>query len=137
MSRKVEFFMKRVMTGFCLRAVIVFLGVFASLNVFAGTTQLTLSAINTSFTSGVKNIVVLMQDIATVAGIGFVFSSFFKFHQHKMNPQQVPLSQGVTMLMIGAGLTVFPHLLNTASKAVFGQSIAKVGSASISGVISS
>jgi len=58
-----------------------------------------------------------------IAGIGFIMASFFKFHQHKLNPTQVPMSQGITLLLIGAGLAVFPHLFGTATQAVFGTKI--------------
>ena len=72
-----------------------------------------------------------------IAGIGFIMASFFKFHQHKLNPTQVPLSQGITLLLIGAGLAVFPTLLPTATHAVFGSSadIAKIGGGQIGGLI--
>lgn len=126
---------QRIFAGLFPRMLAIFVGLFVAADVLAGTTSLTLTAINTSLTSGVGNFVKLMQDISTVAGVGFIFSAFFKFHQHKMQPTQVPLSQGVTMLLIGAGLTVFPHLLNTTSKAVFGQSIAQVGGSDIKNVV--
>ena len=48
-------------------------------------------------------------------------ASFFKFHQHKLNPQQISLSQGVSLLLIGGGLSVFPWMLPTAKQAVFGK----------------
>lgn len=129
---------QRFFSGLFFRSFLVFLGVFLAADVMAGgTASLSLESINKSLSSGVGSLVKLMQDIATVAGIGFIFSAFFKFHQHKMQPTQVPLSQGITMLLIGAGLTVFPHLLNTTSQAVFGQSISKVGSSAISKVVTS
>lgn len=122
--------------GIFIRLLIVLVGVFFSTEILAGVTaQLTLTQINTTITHGIGTTVSVMQDIALVAGIGFIFSSFFKFHQHKMNPTQVPLSQGVTLLVIGAGLTVFPHLLNTASQGVFGTGIAKAGSTAVRSVV--
>jgi len=54
----------------------------------------------------------VMQVVAYVAGTGFVFTSFFKFDQHKKNPTQIPLSQPLTLLAIGAGLLVLPQILN-------------------------
>jgi intracellular multiplication protein IcmD len=79
----------------------------------------------------------MLEDVALICGVGFILASFFKFHQHKLNPTQVPMSQGVTLLVIGAGLSVFPHLLNTASSGVFGASVAKLGSGGIGSIISS
>ncbi|OGT67829.1 MAG: hypothetical protein A3J38_02165 [Gammaproteobacteria bacterium RIFCSPHIGHO2_12_FULL_45_9] len=123
------------MSKLVFRLLILFAGMCVANAVFAGTTQLTLSTLNTNISKGIGDIVSIMQDIALVAGIGFVFASFFKFHQHKMNPTQVPLSHGITLLVIGAALAVFPHLLSTASQGVFGQSIAKAGSTGIKSVV--
>ncbi len=61
----------------------------------------------------------ILTDIAVLAGVGFVLASLFKFHQHKLNPTQVPISQGVTLLLVGAALLVFPLLLSTTTQAVF------------------
>ena len=120
--------------SFLLRATVVILGVLFATESLAAT-QLTVSAIQQNLSKGISNISIVMEDIALVAGIGFIFSSFFKFHQHKMNPTQVPLSQGVTLLVIGSGLAVFPHLLSTTTQGVFGQNVTTLGSSSISKVI--
>ncbi len=79
------------------------------------------STIATNISKSVGSFVKILEDIALVTGIGFIMASFFKFHQHKLNPTQVPISQGVTLLLIGAALVVFPTLLPTATKAVFGS----------------
>jgi intracellular multiplication protein IcmD len=63
----------------------------------------------------------LLEDVSLIAGIGFVMASFFKFHQHKLNPQQVPISQGITLLLVGGGLTIFPALLPVGGKALAGS----------------
>ena len=65
------------------------------------------------------------MDVSLIAGIGFVVASFFKFHQHKQNPQQVQMSQGVSLLLIGCGLTLVPLLVPTASVAVMGTAAKK------------
>ena len=123
--------------GLCMRFFVLLSGILFASEVLAGGSQLTLTGINSTLGTGIGNVVKIMQDIATVAGVGFIFAAFFKFHQHKMQPTQVPLSQGVVMLVIGAGLTVFPHLLGTASKGVFGQSVARVGGTDITAAIGS
>lgn len=123
--------------GVCFRLLIIIAGILFSADVMAGATaQLTLSGINKTVSKGIGTTVTVMQDIALIAGVGFIFSSFFKFHQHKMNPTQVPLSQGVTLLVIGAGLTIFPHLISTASQGVFGTGIVKAGTTSIKSIVS-
>lgn len=86
----------------------------------------------------VKHLATVLVDVCLIAGIGFIMAAFFKFHQHKLNPQQIPLSQGITLLLIGAGLTLFPTILPTASNSVFGKDakIAKVGGGQIHSLIS-
>ncbi len=124
-------------SGIAARLFVMLAGVFLAGDVFgAAAEQLTLTTLNTKISTGVGSVIVIMQDVATITGIAFIFSSFFKFHQHKMNPTQVPMSQGVTLLVIGAGLTVFPHLLNTASLGLFGQTITKAGDKGIAEVVS-
>lgn len=88
----------------------------------ATTSGIALSTISANVDSSVKELSTVLSDISLIAGVGFVMASFFKFHQHKLNPTQVPISQGVTLLLIGAGLVLFPTMLPTAKRAVFGTS---------------
>lgn len=92
-----------------------------------------LSAVQENIQHTSTHIIVILSDIALLAGIGFIMASFFKFHQHKLNPTQVPMSQGVTLLVIGAGLTLFPIIIPTAKNAVVGSS-AKVAHVTGSGI---
>ncbi|WP_423064275.1 type IV secretion protein IcmD [Candidiatus Paracoxiella cheracis] len=106
----------------------------------AGVTQgIALSSIASNVDTSVKEISTVISDISLIAGVGFVMASFFKFHQHKLNPTQVPISQGVTLLLIGAGLIIFPSVLPTAKRAIFGSGaeIAKVGGGQIHSIIGS
>ncbi|MCB1827481.1 MAG: type IV secretion protein IcmD [Coxiellaceae bacterium] len=99
-----------------------------------------LSAIQTNLTSTVSSLGRVFTIVSLIAGIGFVMASFFKFHQHKLNPTQVPVSQGVTLLLIGAGLMAFPLLLPTATHAAFGVSqsgISQVSGGAINSIIGS
>lgn len=80
----------------------------------------------------VANILVMLS---TIAGIGFIMASFFKFHQHKMNPQQTPMSQGITLVIIGAAMVVFPYLLQPVSQAVFGNKVAQISGKGIDNII--
>lgn len=100
---------------------------------------ISLSSIGSNVDSSVVQLARVLTDLSLIAGIGFVMASFFKFHQHKLNPTQVPISQGITLLLIGAGLMLFPVMLPTATHAVFGSSptISKVGGGDISSLIGS
>ena len=126
--------MKKLLCGGVgLRLAVLLAGVFCvSAAMAAG---ITLSTVQSNVKGSVINIAKILQNIALVSGIGFIFASFFKFHAHKMQPQQVPLSQGVALLLVGAGLAVFPLLLNTATKAVFNTTVQSAGSGAIASVI--
>lgn len=99
-----------------------------------------LSSIQSNLGSTVKQLASVLEIISLIAGVGFVMASFFKFHQHKLNPTQVPVSQGVTLLLIGAGLMIFPLLLPTATKAAFGVTaggISRTSGGAINSIIGS
>jgi intracellular multiplication protein IcmD len=96
-----------------------------------------LSTITNNVNNSVYQLARILTDIALITGVGFVLASFFKFHQHKLNPTQVPISQGVTLLLIGAALLVFVLMLPTAKRAVFGSTaqMTKIGGTQLNGVI--
>lgn len=90
-------------------------------NSFAGASQgVELTAVATRISGSIGSIAKILSYVALIAGIGFILASFFKFHQHKLNPTQVPLSQGITLLLIGSGLTLFPVMIPSARNAVVG-----------------
>lgn len=118
----------------------VFLGTFfVSTHVFADpvTSGVQLSDVSKNIQGTVSSLAVILNNVALIAGIGFVMASFFKFHQHKLNPTQVPMSQGITLLLIGAGLTLFPVIIPTAKDAVVGTSakVSKVSGGDMSTLI--
>ena len=79
-----------------------------------------LTSLNKTVSTSILNMSSLLQDVAIICGVCFVLASLFKFHQHKLNPTQVPISQGVTLLLVGAALTVFPLIVGTVERATFG-----------------
>lgn len=80
-----------------------------------------LASIQGNIATSVSETAKILQDLSLIAGIGFIMASFFKFHQHKLNPTQVPMSQGITLLVIGGGLTLFPLLIPTAGSTILGK----------------
>src|SRR3990167_1343519 len=102
---------------------------FAVDNSFAAVSAIKLSEITKNVNSTVSQLSRILTDVALIAGIAFILASFFKFHQHKLNPPQVPISQGATLLLIGAALTLFVVMLPTAKTAVFGSTaqMSKIG----------
>ncbi len=113
---------------------------FAADMALADGTYVTLGTVAKSVDGTVGQLATVLVDISLIAGIGFIMASFFKFHQHKQNPQQVQMSQGISLLLIGCGLTLIPLLIPTASVAVLGTNAktpAKIGGDSIHSLIGS
>ncbi len=105
---------------------VVLVGVFyAGSALAAPPAAIDLTKISGSVDKTVTQLSTILIDICLIAGIGFIMSSFFKFHQHKQNPQQVQMSQGISLLLIGCGLTLVPILIPTASVAVLGSTAGK------------
>ncbi len=104
-----------------------------------GNTYVTLTAIQGHIAVTVTETAKILQDLSLISGIGFILSSFFKFHQHKLNPTQVPMSQGLTLLIIGGCLTLFPILVPTAGTTILGGSaeVSKVSGSRIADLIGS
>jgi intracellular multiplication protein IcmD len=97
-------------------------GLLFSALAFAGTNNyVSLSVIASSVGKTIYNLSTVLVDVSIISGVGFVMASFFKFHQHKQNPQQVQMSQGVSLLLIGCGLTLVPLLIPTGAVAVLGS----------------
>ncbi len=110
---------------------------FAS-SAFAAGSYVSIGTISSTVDKTVSALGVVFTDISIIAGLGFCTASFFKFHQHKQNPQQVQMSQGVSLLLIGCGLTLIPLLVPTASVSVLGKqgaNNAKVGGTAITNLI--
>jgi intracellular multiplication protein IcmD len=100
---------------------------------------LKISAVTSNVTTAMGSTAKVLQSVALLSGIGFIMVSFFKFHQHKLNPTQTPLSQGLAMLVIGAGLVLFPTLIPTAESVISGTTgkTAQISGSTISGLIGS
>ena len=99
----------------------------------SATSGLTLSGVGGNISKSVGNLAKILSNIALIAGIGFILAAFFKFHQHKLNPTTTPLSQGITLLLFGSGLTLFPIMIPTARNSIAG-STASISSLSGSGI---
>jgi intracellular multiplication protein IcmD len=104
----------------------------------SGATYVSLGTVSKSVNSTVAELATVLIDVSLIAGIGFIIAAFFKFHQHKQNPTQVQMSQGVSLLLIGCGLTLIPLLIPTASVSVLGtaaKSTAQIGGSTIHDLI--
>ena len=104
----------------------IFFGICCSL-LFVGTAfaapvnaVVTISAVAGTIGKSVLALGEIISDIALVAGIGFLLASFFKFDQHKKNPTQIPVSQPLTLMLIGAALCLFPTIMPLVQTAAFG-----------------
>lgn len=92
----------------------------------------TISTIATNVTTHVNAIANILSISAYIAGVGFALSGILQFKTHKENPQQVPLSKPVMMIIIAAALLFLPTVLTIAGNSLFGHnatSAAKAGGA--------
>ncbi len=104
----------------------------------AGTSVLAVSGagigtVASAVTSNLEGIARLITAAAYVAGMGFVVAAIVKFKAHKDNPTNIPLSQPVVALFIGAALIFAPSVFKSAGGTLFGTSGVKGG---ISGITS-
>ena len=114
---------------YCSLAAFLGIGLLFTSDLFAQatvSTAVSIKDVQETIGKTVVNIATIISNIALVAGIGFLLASFFKFDQHKKNPTQIPISQPLTLLLIGAGLCLFPTIMPLVQTSVFGTS-AKTG----------
>ena len=120
---------KTKLFSFYTLAAVFGISLFFTSDLFAQTTvsnTVTIKSVQETIGRTVVNIATIISNIALVAGIGFLLASFFKFDQHKKNPTQIPISQPLTLLLIGAGLCLFPTIMPLVQTSVFGTD-AKAG----------
>jgi len=85
----------------------------------------TMTTVAKSVDNTASELATVLIDVGLCVGICFVIAGFFKIHQYKLNPQQVQLGQGVSLLLIGCGMTLIPLLIPTASVSVMGTAAKK------------
>ena len=98
---------------------------FCTFQVFAAT----ISSIATTVTTEATAIAKLLSVTAYVAGVGFALAGVLQFKAHKENPQQVPLSKPVVMIVVAACLLFLPTILNVAGATLFGSSATSAATA--------
>lgn len=87
------------------------------------------STVATNVTTHVNAIANLLSISAYIAGVGFALSGILQFKTHKENPQQVPLSKPVMMIIIAAALLFLPTVLTIAGNSLFGNNAASAAKA--------
>ena len=83
----------------------------------------------TTITTEANAIAKLLSVTAYVAGVGFAIAGILQFKAHKENPQQVPLSKPVMIIMVSACLLFLPTILNIAGASLFGSSATSAATA--------
>jgi intracellular multiplication protein IcmD len=81
----------------------------------------TVATVATSVTTQVDAVVKLLNITAYIAGVGFALSGILQFKTHKENPQQVPLSKPIIMILVAACLLFLPTVLTIAGNSMFGH----------------
>lgn len=57
------------------------------------------------------DVINLVLSVTTLAGVIFLFAAVAKFYQHRKNPQQVPISQSLVLILLGIILIILPYIL--------------------------
>lgn len=91
--------------------------VFAS----SGSGGQTLGDVSANVTSTMNDVAKLITAVSYVAGVAFALMGMLKLKAHKEQPQQVPLSQPMVLLIIAAGLVFLPSLITSAGATVWGS----------------
>ncbi len=73
-------------------------------------------------TKTMDNVAKLITAVSYVAGVGFAVMGMLKLKAHKDQPQQVPLSQPMVLLVIAAGLVFLPSLIKSTGATVWSSS---------------
>jgi intracellular multiplication protein IcmD len=81
----------------------------------------TISAVVTSITVQVNAIANLLSIVAYIAGVCLFLSGILQFKTHKENPQQVPLSKPIVIIMVASALLFLPTVLTIAGNSLFGH----------------
>ena len=68
----------------------------------------------------------LISIISFVAGLGIGMSGILKLKAHSQNPAQVPLSQPMFRILVGAGLIALPTALGNGIMTFFGDDTQRV-----------
>lgn len=79
-----------------------------------------LVTIATTVTTQANAVAKLLSVLSYVAGVGFAMAGILQLKAHKENPQQIPLSKPVVMIVVAACLLFLPTILGTAGESLFG-----------------
>jgi intracellular multiplication protein IcmD len=80
------------------------------------------TALVTQVTGQANSIATLLNVASYVAGVGFALAGVLQFKAHKENPQQVPLSKPIVLIIVAASLLFLPSIMNIAGQSLFGSS---------------
>lgn len=78
-------------------------------------------------TSNMANIAKLITAASYVAGMAFAIGAIVKFKAHKDNPTQIPISTGIVLLFVGAGMMFIPTVFKTSGYTLFGSAARVAG----------
>jgi len=84
-------------------------------------TTSTLGTLAANVVGTFSQIVSLITAISYVAGMGFALAGIMKFKSHRDNPQQVPLSAPIVLVIVAAALLFMPAILKTTGATIFGS----------------
>lgn len=69
--------------------------------------------------SSFANLGMMISAISYIMGTGFFIAAIFKLKQHKDNPQQIPVTTGITMIALAVGLIFMPSMVKMGGATLF------------------
>lgn len=89
-----------------------------------------IGSIATNVTGNFGAITRLITGASYVAGFAFAVGAVVKFKAHKDNPTQIPISQPIALLFVGAALIFIPAVFKTTGATLFNTGISGVNKVS-------
>lgn len=86
-----------------------------------------LSTLAASATTQISALAQLLKIVSYLVGVGFSIAAILQFKAHKENPQQVPLSKPVVMLLVASCLLFLPTVITLAGSSLLGSSATSAG----------
>ena len=83
-------------------------------------------SVGSSIATNLGNMAEILNPFLYFIGVVFVIIGLFKLKAHKDNPQQVPLSAGITYMAIGFAFLFMPSVITVGGRTFFGTSGAAV-----------
>lgn len=96
-------------------------------DVLAADSKQTVGTVADILRNSMDNVAALIMAVSYVSGIAFSMMGLYKLKTHKDQPTQVPLSQPIVLLVLGACLVFLPSVVKTTGKTLWADQTITTG----------